>query len=104
VANAAIRIDEGRVLPRDEVHYRARATREDDDEVLLLLVNMSAGGLAARCGASFAIGERVVLTLPVVGRVPAECRWCLGGRAGFQFEPAVPLPDYLLMLAEVLQG
>jgi len=104
VANAAIRIDEGRVLPRDEVHYRARATREDDDEVLLLLVNMSAGGLAARCGASFAIGERIVVTLPIIGRVSAECRWCLGGRAGFQFEPALPLADYFSMLAELLQG
>lgn len=103
VATRATDWTEARESPRDEVHFRAKAVREDGDELLLLIVNMSAGGLMARCGASFAIGERIAITLPALGPVQAETRWCLGGRAGFQFDPALPLADYLTLLASVVR-
>ena len=104
MATRASKWVEERELPRDEVQHRAKGVRVDGDEVLLLIVNMSAGGLMARCGASFAIGEQVAVTLPVVGAVPAEVRWCLGGRAGFQFDQMIPLADYLNLLAAVVRG
>jgi len=95
---------EEREHQRDEVHFRARGARDDGDELLLLVVNMSARGLMARCGANFAIGERVSVVLPVVGTMEAEVRWCLGGRAGFQFDAVIPLATYLGVLAAVVRN
>jgi len=103
VATRATDWTEARESPRDEVHFRTKAVREDGDELLLLIVNMSAGGLMARCGASFSIGERITIFLPNIGRVEAETRWCLGGRVGFQFDPGLPLADYLILLAAVVR-
>lgn len=104
MATRATKWSEERELPRDEVHFRARGVREDGDELTLLVVNMSARGLMARCGASFAIGERIGVTLPAAGVVGAEVRWCLGGRAGFQFDEMIPLAAYLTLLAAVVRG
>ena len=71
-------ITENRALPRDEVHYRARASGPDMRPVTLLIVNMSALGLMARCEVEFAPGDRIRVVLPVVGH--ALCRGALVAR------------------------
>ena len=95
---------ENRALARDEVHYRARAFGPDAKAVSMLIVNLSAMGLMARTDATYAVGERLRVTLPVVGVVIAEIRWSLGGRMGCELDQPIDLADYYEVLAVMLKA
>jgi hypothetical protein len=88
---------------RDEVHYRARAFGPDAKALTLLVVNISPHGVMARCDECYAVGERIRLTLPVVGVLIAEVRWSLGGRIGCQFDRPIDLASYYELLALLLK-
>ena len=96
-------IDE-RAVPRDEVHYRARALGPDDKMLSLLIVNMSALGLMARADTNYDVGDQLRVTLPVVGTVVAEIRWTLGGRLGCQLARPIDLASYYDLLAVLVRG
>ncbi|MGY4395846.1 hypothetical protein ACVWZA_001019 [Sphingomonas sp. UYAg733] len=100
--NAAIA--DNREISRDEVHYRARAYGPDARPLSLLIVNMSALGLMARCDMDIAEGSRLRVTLPVVGVIAAEVRWCLGGRMGCELDHPIDLADYYELLAALIKG
>ena len=89
---------------RDEVHYRARAFGPDARQLNLIVVNLSPHGLMARCEAPLEAGQRIRVTLPVVGVVVAEVRWALGGRLGCQFERAIDLASYYELIAGLLKS
>lgn len=89
---------------RDDIHYRARAFGPDAKPLTVLIVNISPHGLMARCEGNFETGQRIRITLPVIGVVVAEIRWALGGRLGCQFDPALDLASYYDMLAVVLKA
>lgn len=95
---------DSRALVRDEVHYRARAFGPDARQLSLLIVNLSAAGLMARTEVSYAVGDRLRITLPVVGVVVAEIRWSLGGRIGCELDVPIPLPEYYELLAVLLKA
>ncbi len=84
-----------RAIPRDEVHYRARAVGPDGKMLSLLIVNMSALGLMARCDHRLASGERLQVDLPGVGVRSAKVCWSLGGRIGCECEAPISLEAYL---------
>ena len=72
---------EHRQEPRDEVHHRARATDLASGCPLpMLVVNLSPGGLMARCEVPLTPGDRFRVVLPAAGT--REVRWALGGRIG----------------------
>jgi hypothetical protein len=104
VSNGAAMGAEGRSEPRDEVHHRARATAVDGTAIPLLVVNMSATGLMARCETACSVGDVIGVHLPIVGRVAAEIRWSLGGRIGCQLDRTIPLADYYPVLAAMAKG
>ena len=89
---------------RDDVHYRARAFGPDAKSLNLLVVNISPHGLMARCETSFEAGDRIRVTLPIVGVVVAEVRWSLGGRVGCQFDTAIDLASYYELVAVLVKG
>ncbi|WP_448664837.1 PilZ domain-containing protein [Sphingomonas sp. CJ20] len=89
---------------REDVHYRARAMGPDGAARTLLVVNISAHGMMVRSDDGFAIGDRIRVTLPVIGSTIAEVRWALGGRIGCQFDPALDLAGYYEMVAVLLKG
>lgn len=93
-----------RSTPRDEVHYRARAFGPDARPLQLLIVNISAMGLMARCDAAFQAGDRLRVQLPVVGTVAAEIRWSLGGRIGCELDTPIGLADYYELLAALTKA
>ena len=101
-ASAAAYRDE-RTTGRDEVHYRARAIGPDARPLQLVIVNISALGLMARCEGEFREGERLHITLPVVGVVTAQVRWSLGGRIGCELDRMIELADYYELLAAMLK-
>ena len=91
---------EHRQEPRDEVHHRARATDLAAGCPLpMLVVNLSPGGLMARCEVPLAPGDRFRVVLPEAGARVAEVRWALGGRIGCQFDEPIALLDYAHALA-----
>ncbi|WNO52600.1 PilZ domain-containing protein [Stakelama saccharophila] len=92
-----------RAVDRDEVHYRARGFGPDAREHLLLVVNISPHGLMARIDADYEPGQRMRVTLPVVGVTTAEIRWSLGGRMGFHFDTAIDLASYYEMLTRMIE-
>ncbi len=104
MASAALASNERRDLPRDEVHYRARATGGDGRPLSLLVVNLSAQGLMARTDNDRPEGERLRITLPVVGMVWAEVRWSLGGRIGVELDRPIGMADYYDLLTAMVQG
>ncbi|MES2444606.1 MAG: PilZ domain-containing protein [Pseudomonadota bacterium] len=89
---------------RDEVHYRVKAFGPDARALNMLIVNISPHGMMARCDTCFAIGDRIRMTLPVVGVVAGEVRWSLGGRIGCQFDHAIDLAGYYELAAVMLKG
>lgn len=97
------RIDDQRSEARDEVHFRARGFGGDARALSMLVVNLSPHGLMARCDDAFAPGERLRITLPVVGVVVAEVRWALGGRVGCRFDAGIDRASYYELLAAMLQ-
>lgn len=102
-AGAAASADDRRAAERDEVHYRARTFGPDNQPVTLLIVNISPHGLMARCEKPFAEGDRIRVTLPAVGAVPAEIRWSLGGRLGASFDTAIDLASYYELIAQLMK-
>ncbi|OQW45686.1 MAG: pilus assembly protein PilZ [Proteobacteria bacterium SG_bin6] len=104
MAGTALAFHDQRGAPRDEVFHRTRATRADGATIVLLIVNLSAMGLMARCESDLAPGERLSLTLPVVGTLTAEVRWALGGRIGCELDRMIPLAAYYDLLAVLLKG
>ncbi len=102
--SSALAFREDRATARDEVHYRARAKGIDGRAVELLVVNISAQGLMARCDADFQPGDRLSVVLPVLGAVDAEVRWSLGGRVGCELAKAVGLADYYEVLAAMVKN
>ncbi|MEO5867533.1 MAG: PilZ domain-containing protein [Sphingomonas sp.] len=95
---------DNRAIPRDEVHYRARAFGPDAKQLSLLVVNMSAAGLMARCDAAYGIGDRLRINLPIIGTVVAEIRWSLGGRIGCELDRPIGMADYYDVLAALLRA
>ena len=85
--------------PRDQVLHRARAMRRDGSTLPVTIVDLSPHGLMARTDAPFSAGERITVSLPVIGLLRAEVRWAWGGRIGCQLDPAVPTARYYELLA-----
>lgn len=104
MASSAQHSVEGRSEPRDEVHHRARVHDPDGRPIMLLVVNISAGGLMARCDLGFDIGQVIRVQLPLVGPVAAEIRWSLGGRIGCRFHQPVPSTTYDALLAALTKS
>ena len=104
MAATAMAFVEKRETPRDEVHYRVRAFGGDAQPVSILIVNLSAQGLMARVDADRPVGERLRITLPVVGVIVAEVRWSLGGRIGCELDQQIAVAEYFEVLAALLKG
>jgi hypothetical protein len=71
-------------------------------DVHLRIVNLSAQGFMVEGTGGIERGERVVIRLPVVGRIEAHMIWVADQRAGFQFERIIRLEDFVAMV-ETLQ-
>lgn len=95
---------DARGAPRDEVMHRTRATLSDSAPVKLVIVNISASGLMARCEAPPMVGDGLRVHLPILGEVAAVVRWALGGRIGCEFDRNIPLAEYYGMLSTMLRA
>lgn len=102
MASLAFRDD--RTVGRDEVHYRAKGFGPDARPLPLVIVNMSAMGLMARCDTAYQPGDTITIALPVVGVIVAHIRWSLGGRIGCELDQTIDLADYYELLAIMVRA
>lgn len=96
---ARSRAEDDRRESRDEVFHRTRATGSGGLPLVLLVVNLSPGGLMARLDHPLAPGDPLRILLPDLGMVGAQVRWALGGRIGCQFDTPVSASAYRQLLA-----
>ncbi len=71
-------------------------------DVHLRIVNLSAHGFMVDGTEGIERGERVIVRLPVVGRIEAHMIWVADQRAGFQFERIIRLEEFVAVI-ETLQ-
>src|SRR3569623_448184 len=100
----ALAYTETREIDRAAAAPRARAHGGDAQPLASQVVNMSAQGLMARVVGDRAGGERLHITLPVVGVTTAVVRWSLGGRIGCELDRPIGLAEYYELLAALLKG
>lgn len=103
-ADALDTLAEQRGAEREDVFFRTRCSTAAQRNVPIQIVNISATGFMARTEGDFAIGDDIVVKMPVAGEIQATVRWALGGRVGAQFERMIDLAPYLNMLAEMVRG
>ncbi len=96
--------NDDRATGRDEVHFRAKAFGPDAQPVPIIIVNMSAMGLMARCEADLQPGDSFTIQLPIIGTIGAQIRWSLGGRIGCELDQTINLADYYELLAVMLKA
>jgi hypothetical protein len=90
-----------RVDDRIPVFHRTRAVGPEAQPLTLVIVDLSASGLMARCDADLAAGSRVQVMLPAVGMCFALVRWSLGGRIGCELDQPIALENYHELLTQL---
>ena len=74
-------------------------------DIKLHVCNLSAHGfmidMVGQDAPVLARGDRVIIRLPMIGRIEAYCIWVTEDRAGFQFERILRLDDFTAMIGEL---
>lgn len=101
-AGAQLSVTDLRRAVRHPVDHKVIGEHRRLGDVHLTIINISAHGFMATGGDALGRGERVVVRLPVVGRIEAHVIWASEDRTGFQFERIVRCDDFL-KLVDTLQ-
>ena len=67
----------------------------------LHVCNISAHGFMVDDASGLSRGDRVIIRLPIVGRIEAYVIWTRDKRAGLQFERIIRLDDFVAMIDEL---
>ncbi|MDB5706882.1 MAG: pilus assembly protein PilZ [Sphingomonas bacterium] len=89
---------EKRVDARIPVFHRTRAVGPGGQPLSLVIVDLSASGLMARCDVVLPAGSPIQITLPAIGVHSAVVRWSLGGRMGCELDEPISLENYYELL------
>ena len=95
---AQLTVTDMRRATRHPVDHKVIGEHRRLGDVHLHIVNLSAHGFMADGQLDLSRGERVVIRLPVVGRIEAHLIWATAERAGFQFERIIRLDDFIRMI------
>ncbi|HMO68990.1 MAG TPA: PilZ domain-containing protein [Novosphingobium sp.] len=100
-AGAQLSITDMRRAARHPVDHPVIAEHRRLGDLHLRIVNLSAQGFMATGAEGLSRGERVVIRLPVVGRIEAHQIWSTEERAGFQFERILRIDDFMKLIDAV---
>lgn len=98
---AQLSVPDLRGAARHPVDYPLVAEHRVNGDMNLHVTNLSAHGFMVGDAPSLTRGERVIVRLPVIGRIEAYCIWIADIRAGFQFERIIRLDDFLAMIEQI---
>jgi hypothetical protein len=101
-AGAQLTVTDMRRAARHPVDYSVIGEHRQLGDVCLHIVNISAQGFMVQGDMGLDRGERIVMRLPVIGRIEAHLIWAHEERAGFQFERIIRIDDFL-KLVDTLQ-
>ena len=95
---ASLTVTDQRRAARHPVDYPVIAEHQVRGDVKMHISNLSAHGFMVDDAENLARGDRVIIRLPVIGRIEAYVIWCRENRAGFQFERIIRLDDFMQMI------
>lgn len=98
---AQLSVTDLRRAARHPVEFPVIAEHRLRGDMKFHIVNISAQGFMIDNAADLAKGDRVVIRLPLIGRIEAYCIWTREERAGFQFERILRLDDFLAMIDDL---
>lgn len=97
-AGAQLSVTDQRRMARHPVDHPIIAEHYGKGDVRMHIANLSANGFMIDDASDIARGDRVVVRLPVIGRIEAYCIWSRDNRAGFQFERIIRVDDFLSLI------
>lgn len=97
-AGAQLSVTDMRRAVRHPVDHPVIGEHRRLGDVHLHISNISAHGFMATGEHGLGRGERVVIRLPVIGRIEAHVIWLTEDRSGFQFERIIRLEDFTRLI------
>ena len=97
-AGAQLSVTDLRRMTRHPVDHPVIAEHYRDGDVRMHIANISANGFMIDDARQTERGDRVIVRLPVIGRIEAYCIWSRDNRAGYQFERILRIDDFLAMI------
>lgn len=98
---AQLSVTEMRRAARHPVDFPVIAEHRQRGDMKLRITNISSHGFMIDGEHEMSRGDRLIVRLPVVGRIEAYCIWIADDRSGFQFERIVRLDDFVAMINEL---
>jgi hypothetical protein len=100
-AGAQLTVTDMRRATRHPVDHKVIAEHRRLGDIHLHVVNLSAHGFMATGAGELGRGERIVVRLPVIGRIEAHLIWSTDDKAGFQFERIIRLDDFMKIIEQL---
>ncbi|MGB3471788.1 MAG: PilZ domain-containing protein [Erythrobacter sp.] len=97
-AGANLSVTDMRRAARHPVDFPVIVEHFSRGDINLHVSNLSAHGFMVDDAGDLARGDRVIIRLPVVGRIEAYVIWTRDERAGFQFERIIRLDDFVSII------
>lgn len=94
-------VNDLRKAARHPVDFPVIGEHQKHGDVEMHVANLSAQGFMINDAKALSRGDRVIIRLPVVGRIEAYVIWLSGERAGFQFERIIRLDDFMSIIDEL---
>lgn len=98
---AQLSVTELRRVARHPVNYPVIVEHRTLGDVQMRVANVSAHGFMVDDGSQLSRGDRVIIRLPVIGRIEAYVIWTRDKRSGFQFERILRQADFDAMIDEL---
>lgn len=100
-SGANLSVTDLRRAARHPVAFPAIVEHFVHGDLSLHVCNVSAHGFMIDNAERLARGDRVIIRLPVVGRIEAYVIWTRDNRAGFQFERIIRLDDFVAIIDQL---
>ena len=97
-AGANLSVTDMRRAARHPVDFPVIVEHFAPGDLNLHVCNISAHGFMVDDATGLSRGDRVIIRLPVVGRIEAYVIWTRDERAGFQFERIIRLDDFVSII------
>lgn len=97
-AGAQLSVTDLRRATRHPVDHKVIAEHRRLGDIHIHIINLSAHGFMAKGEHGLERGERIVIRLPIVGRIESHLIWSHENRSGFQFERIIRLDDFMKLL------
>jgi hypothetical protein len=100
-SGANLSVTDLRRAARHPVDFPAIVEHFVHGDLHLHVCNLSAHGFMVDNAERLARGDRIIIRLPVVGRIEAYVIWTRDSRAGFQFERIIRLDDFVAVIDQL---